>query len=50
MQEFSITSALKYLKKTFPEVDNKDIFNVFAEPYSPVISSEIQVIDVQSIK
>lgn len=49
MQEFRITGVLKCLQ-TFPEEDNKDIFNVFADPYSPVISSEIQATDVQSTK
>lgn len=49
MQEFRITGVSKCLQ-IFPEVGNKDIFNEDAEPYSRVISSEIQVTDVQSTK
>lgn len=49
MQEFRITSLLKCLQ-TFQEVGKKDIFNVFTEPYSQVISKEIQVTDVHSTK
>lgn len=49
MWEFQITDAIKCLQ-TFPEIDNKDIFNEGTEPYSQIISSEIQVIDLQSTK
>lgn len=49
MQEFRISGVLKCLQ-IFPEADNKDIFNVFTDLYSPVISSEIQATDVQSTK
>lgn len=49
MREFQITDATKCLQ-TFPEADNEDIFNEDTGPYSQVISSEIQVRDLQSTK